>query len=33
VLDAFDGLAEIIDTLETDAASKKRDVVDRPSKG
>ena len=29
VLDAFDGIAEIIDTLETDAASKRRGAVDR----
>jgi hypothetical protein len=29
VLDAFDGIAEIIDTVETDGASKKRDAMDR----
>ena len=29
VLDAFDGIAEIIDTLETDPASKRRDTIDR----
>jgi hypothetical protein len=29
VLDAFGGIAEIIDTLETDAASKRRDAMDR----
>jgi hypothetical protein len=29
VLDAFDGIAEVIDTLETDGASKKRDAMDR----
>ena len=29
VLDAFDGIAEVIDTVETDAASKKRDAMDR----
>jgi hypothetical protein len=28
VLDAFDGIAEIIDTVETDGASKKR-AMDR----
>ncbi|HKA64836.1 MAG TPA: hypothetical protein VKD00_03800 [Methyloceanibacter sp.] len=29
VLDAFDGMAEIMDTLEAGAASKKRDALDR----
>ena len=29
VLDAFDRIAEIIDTVETDGASKKRDAMDR----
>jgi hypothetical protein len=29
VLDAFDGIAEVIDTVETDGASKKRDAMDR----
>ena len=29
VLDAFDGIAEVMDTVETDGASKKRDAMDR----
>lgn len=28
VLDAFDGIAEIVDTLENDASSKNRDAKD-----
>jgi hypothetical protein len=29
VIDAFDGIAEIIDTLETDLASKRRHPMNR----
>ena len=30
VLDAFDGIAEIVDTLETDTAGKRRDAMNCP---